>query len=112
MRQESLVCSWMASARSASRGHADPERPGGGIARVAGLGYLGLVGGPPLIGGCASVTGLPAALCIPVALGLCVAFFGSIVVPARSAPEPCVPVLGTAAVSGTDPARPAGSRSR
>ena len=57
-------------------GHADPDHPGGGIARVAGLGYLGLVGGPALIGGCASVAGLPAALCIPVVLGLCVASSG------------------------------------
>lgn len=93
-------------------GHADPERPGGGIARVAGLGYLGLVGGPPLIGGCASLTGLPAAMCIPIALGLCVACFGSILVPARPAQEPCVAALDPAAVSGTDPAQPAGSRSR
>jgi MFS family permease len=93
-------------------GHADPDRPGGGIARVASLGYLGLVGGPALIGGCASVAGLRAALCIPVALGLCVAFFGAIVIPARPAQNPAVPVLHPAGVSGTDPARPAGLRSR
>ena len=90
-------------------GHADPQRPGSGIARVARLGYLGLVGGPALIGGCASVAGLPAALCIPVVLGLCVAFSGAIVVPARAAPQPPVPVLHGAGVSGKDPARPAGS---
>jgi MFS family permease len=93
-------------------GHADPRRPGAGIARVASLGYLGLVGGPVLIGGVASVAGLPAALCIPVALGLGVASFGAIVVPGRPAREPAVPALGPAGVSGTDPARPAGSRSR
>ncbi len=90
-------------------GHADPQRPGSGIARVARLGYLGLVGGPALIGGCASVAGLPAALCIPVVLGLCVAFSGAIVVPARAAPQPPVPALHPAGVSGKDPARPAGS---
>jgi MFS family permease len=56
-------------------GHTDPQRPGAGIARVASLGYLGLVGGPALIGGCASLAGLPAALCLPVALTLCVAAF-------------------------------------
>jgi MFS family permease len=93
-------------------GHADPEHPGRGIARVAGLGYFGLLGGPPLIGGCASVAGLPAALCIPVALGLCVAYFGAIVDPSRARQEPRVPALDPAGVSGTDPARPAGSRSR
>ena len=94
-------------------GHADPERPGAGIARVAGLGYLGLVGGPALIGGCASVAGLPAALCIPVVLGLCVAFFGAIVTPRRAdlgagaVLDPAAPAFGPAGVSGTDPARPA-----
>jgi MFS family permease len=101
-------------------GRVDPERPGAGIARVASLGYFGLVGGPPLIGGCASVVGLTAALCIPVALGLCVAFFGAIVVPGRAAEDPAGParnpvvdaVLNPAMVSGTDPAQPAGSRSR
>jgi hypothetical protein len=101
-------------------GRVDPERPGAGIARVASLGYFGLVGGPPLIGGCASVAGLPVALCLPVALGLCVAFFGTIVVPARPAGDPVVParnpaldaLLNPVMVSGTDPAQPAGSRSR
>jgi MFS family permease len=100
-------------------GHADPERPGSGIARVARLGYLGLVGGPALIGGCASVAGLPAALCIPIALGVCVAFFAAVVVPVRPAQDPAVPVLHPAGsaldavgVTGTDPAQPAGSRSR
>jgi MFS family permease len=92
-------------------GHADPGHPGAGIARVASLGHLGLVGGPVLIGGCASVAGLPAALCIPVALGLCVAFFGGIVLPARASQDSLVPALAPG-VSGTDPARPAGSRSR
>ena len=90
-------------------GHADPQRPGSGIARVARLGYLGLVGGPALIGGFASVAGLPAALCIPVVLGLGVACCAAIVLPARPVPEPSVPALDPAGVSGTDPARPAGS---
>jgi predicted MFS family arabinose efflux permease len=101
-------------------GRVDPERPGAGIARVASLGYFGLVGGPPLIGGCASIAGLRAALGLPVALGLCVAFFATIVVPARPARDPVGPalnpafdaVLNPAMVSGTDPAQPAGSRSR
>ena len=89
-------------------GHANPGRPGAAVARVASLGYLGLVGGPVLIGGFASVAGLPAALCIPMALGLCVASFGAIVIPDRPAQEPAAPALGPAGVSGTDPARPAG----
>ena len=101
-------------------GRVDPDHAGAGIARVASLGYFGLVGGPPLIGGFASAAGLRAALGIPVALGLCVAFFATIVVPARPAGDPGGPalnpaldaVLSPAMVSGTDPAQPAGSRSR
>jgi MFS family permease len=111
-----------------SAGHADPERPGGGIARVASLGYLGLVGGPALIGGFASLAGLQAALCRPAVLALCAVFFAGIVVPAQPAQDPPGGILSPAAgaalqpalhaapdpahVSGTDPAQPAGSRSR
>jgi MFS family permease len=54
-------------------GNADPGRRGAGIARVAGLGYLGVLTGPVLIGGCASLVGLPRALGIPVLLLLLVA---------------------------------------
>jgi MFS family permease len=54
-------------------GNADPGRRGAGIARVAGLGYLGVLAGPVLIGGCASLVGLPRALGIPVVLLLLVA---------------------------------------
>jgi predicted MFS family arabinose efflux permease len=54
-------------------GHADPARPGHGLARVVGLSYLGMVGGPAVIGAVASITGLPLALGIPVLLALCVA---------------------------------------
>ena len=63
-------------------GKADPDHPGGAMAQVARLGYLGLVGGPLLIGGCASLAGLTAALCIPAVLGLCVAGFAFLVRPA------------------------------
>jgi MFS family permease len=71
-------------------GHDDPDRAGSGIARVASLGYLGLVGGPVLIGGCASLIGLPLALGIPVLLALGVAV--------------CAPVLGPRAGQGYRPA--------
>jgi hypothetical protein len=54
-------------------GNTDPARAGRNLARVAGLGYLGLVSGPVLIGGAASVVGLPLALGIPVLLALGVA---------------------------------------
>jgi MFS family permease len=54
-------------------GNTDPARAGRNLARVAGLGYLGLVSGPVLIGGAASVLGLPAALGIPVLLAVGVA---------------------------------------
>lgn len=54
-------------------GRADPVSPGRGLARVVGLGYLGLAGGPVIIGACASLIGLPLALGIPVLLVLWVA---------------------------------------
>lgn len=79
-------------------GRADPDHPGRAVARVGGLGYLGLVGGPALIGGCASLAGLTAALCIPVVLALCVIGFAFL--------------LDRPVLSGTDPGRPGGSRSR
>ena len=64
-------------------GNADPDQPGTGLARVAGLGYIGLVGGPVLIGACAALTGLPVALGIPVVLGLCVAASAGVLDPLR-----------------------------
>ena len=85
-------------------GRVAPDWPGGGIARVAGLGYLGLVGGPALIGGLASLAGLPAALGLTAVLALCVAVFAGVVEPPLRAPVP--------AVSERDPGRPAGARSR
>ena len=85
-------------------GRVDSDCPGGGIARVAGVGYLGLVGGPALIGVCASLAGLPAALGIAAVLGLCVAAFAKVLDRPLRATVP--------GVSGTGPARPAGSRSR
>jgi fucose permease len=54
-------------------GNADPARAGRNLARVAGLGYLGLVSGPVLIGGAAGLIGLPLALGIPVLLAIGVA---------------------------------------
>jgi MFS family permease len=79
-------------------GRADPAHPGRAVARVGGLGYLGLVGGPVLIGGCASLAGLTAALYIPAVLTLCVAGFAYL--------------LDRPQLSGTGPGRSAGSRSR
>jgi MFS family permease len=82
-------------------GNANPQQPGTGLARVAGLGYIGLVGGPVLIGACADLTGLPVALGIPVLLGLCVAASARVLDPPRPAGQR--PAL---AISGGDPAGP------
>ncbi|HEX3389305.1 MAG TPA: MFS transporter [Streptosporangiaceae bacterium] len=60
-------------------GQADPARPGHGLARVVGVSYLGMVGGPALIGGAASLVGLPLALGIPVVLALGVAALAGVV---------------------------------
>jgi MFS family permease len=54
-------------------GNADPARAGRNLARVAGLGYMGLVSGPVVIGGAASLLGLPLALGIPALLAVGVA---------------------------------------
>lgn len=64
-------------------GNADPLRPASGIARVAGMGYVGTLGGPVLIGGFASVTGLRLALGVPVILALCIAAGAGQVKPRR-----------------------------
>ena len=69
-------------------GNTDPARAGRNLARVAGLGYLGLVSGPALIGGAAAMVGLPWALGIPVLLALAVAAAAGAMRPA----EPVEPV--------------------
>ena len=84
-------------------GNADPDQLGTGLARVAGLGYIGLVGGPVLIGACATLTGLPLALGIPVLLGLCVAASARVLDPLRPRRPAAV------AVSAGAPAGPGGS---
>ena len=68
------------------------------MARVGAPGYLGLVGGPVLIGGSASLAGLTDALYIPAGLALCVTGFAYL--------------LDQPPLSGTEPGRSAGSRSR
>jgi MFS family permease len=65
-------------------GNADPSRPASGIARVAGMGYVGMLGGPVLIGGFASAAGLPLALGLPVILALCIAAGAGEVRPRRA----------------------------
>jgi MFS family permease len=60
-------------------GNIETSRSGTGIARVAGAGYLGLLGGPVLIGSCASLIGLRLALVIPVVLMVFVAIGGRVV---------------------------------
>ena len=84
-------------------GNVNPDQPGTGLARVAGLGYIGLVGGPVLIGACAALTGLPVALGIPVLLGLCVAASARVLDPLRS------PRRHAVAVSAGAPDGPGGS---
>jgi MFS family permease len=66
-------------------GRADPVRPGRGLARVVGLGYLGLAGGPVVIGACASLMGLPLALGVPVVLVLWVAVSARALAPRTAA---------------------------
>ncbi len=72
-------------------GNVETSRAGTGIARVAGTGYLGLLGGPVLIGGGASLAGLRLALGIPVVLMLCVAAGGRRITSPWSAAGPRPP---------------------
>ncbi len=60
-------------------GNVYPARPAVGIARVAGLGYLGMMAGPVLIGGLASAFGLTVALVLPLLLALFVALGAGVV---------------------------------
>jgi MFS family permease len=69
-------------------GNADPAHPAVGIARVAGLGYVGMLGGPVLIGSLASVAGLSVALGVPVILALCIAAGAGEVRPRRASRAP------------------------
>jgi MFS family permease len=69
----------------AAAGNVTASRSGRGIARVAGIGYLGLLGGPVAIGACASLVGLRLALGVPVVLMLCVALGGGAAAPGRRA---------------------------
>ncbi|RCG20143.1 MFS transporter [Sphaerisporangium album] len=66
-------------------GNRDPARAGRALARVAGLGYTGLLTGPVLIGGASEAIGLPRALAIPAALALFVALAAPAVRDARAA---------------------------
>ncbi|MBB6473826.1 MFS transporter [Sphaerisporangium rubeum] len=63
-------------------GNRDPARAGQALARVAGLGYLGMLAGPVLIGAFSEIAGLPAALGIPAALALLVALTAGALRPA------------------------------
>ena len=67
-------------------GRADPVRPGRGLARIVGLGYLGLAGGPVVIGACAGLLGLPLALGIPVVLAFWVALSARALAPRAPVP--------------------------
>ncbi|MEU9033171.1 MFS transporter [Streptomyces sp. NPDC048383] len=49
-------------------GHAEPDRAGSNVARVAGLGYLGMLAGPAVIGPLAHLVSLDLALLLPVLL--------------------------------------------
>ena len=62
----------------ATAGRLDPARAGRSFARIAGLGYTGLLGGPVVIGFLAAEIGLAAALLIPAGLALIVATFAGV----------------------------------
>jgi fucose permease len=57
----------------AAGGRADPFRPGSGLAKVVGFGYVGMAAGPAIIGLVADTIGLHLALLIPLALAAWIA---------------------------------------
>jgi MFS family permease len=69
-------------------GNVNPAQPSYGISRVAGVGYVGMLGGPVLIGGLASGWGLTTALTVPVFLALGVAVGAGVVRPRPAAAGP------------------------
>ncbi|MEO3854012.1 MFS transporter [Acrocarpospora sp. B8E8] len=64
-------------------GHRDPAQSGRALARVASIGYAGLLAGPVLIGAVAELTGKPVALAIPAIMALFVAAAAPALRPAR-----------------------------
>lgn len=64
-------------------GRADPARAGRVISLVAGLSYVGIVGGPAVIGVVAEFHGLRLALAVPVVLALLVAVAAGMLAPSR-----------------------------
>jgi MFS family permease len=68
-------------------GQADPARAGRLISRVAGISYVGIVGGPAVIGGLADRLGLPVALSIPVVLALLIAVTAGVLAPRGAPPQ-------------------------
>jgi MFS family permease len=60
-------------------GNAEPDQPAQGIARVAGFGYVGMLGGPVIIGGLATAVGLRWALTLPAVLALAIAVGAGVV---------------------------------
>jgi len=67
----------------------NPAHAGNAIARVAGLGFVGFVIGPPVIGNVAQVVGLPGALAIPAVLAMFVALAAPALRP-QACPRPAV----------------------
>jgi predicted MFS family arabinose efflux permease len=73
-------------------GNRNPARAGNAIARVAGLGFLGFVVGPPVIGNTAQVVGLPTALGLPAVLALFVALAAPALATRATTERPAIPV--------------------
>jgi fucose permease len=90
----------------AAGGRVDPARPGSGLAKVVGLGYVGMTAGPAVIGAVAGRVGLHTALVIPVLLALWIA----VASPALGAGA-VAPAAGTA-YEGTAPPGEAGREGR
>jgi hypothetical protein len=66
-------------------GGPDPDAAGANVARVAGLGYLGMLAGPAIIGPLTRLIALNLALVLPTALCFTAAYAAGVL---RPAPQP------------------------
>ncbi len=87
----------------AAAGRLDPARAGRSFARIAGVGYTGLLGGPVVIGFVAGGVGLPVALLIPAGLALVVAAFAGTLRVGVAAGRAADPGSATAAAKDCEP---------
>lgn len=88
-------------------GHADPNAAGANVARVAGLGYIGVLAGPAVIGPMTELVPLNLALLLPVVLCVIAAFAARALGDAVATPTAGSASSASTAGSDDEPTEPA-----